>query len=271
MRISTQNLTDGKRSLFAHGRAWLFRKAPRGHWAHAEWLTFANARDFALTITFGNGDGDGILFHVCIPFLFSIYLGIEGVCRLKKKCHTGIVIHNQGFWFYPLPFTMESNSKDPWWRKSYHWAFPWELNWYSTEVLEHKANLPFLAKTVWGQKQGDRKRSSGEDIFAAMRSRNEAATTVTETYDYTYIRKNGEVQKRKASVHVTRMVWRARWWPLIHIQKVSTSIDVQFNKEVGEGSGTYKGGCVGSGYEMRIGETPLETLRRMERERKFTR
>lgn len=276
MRISTQNLTDGKQSLFAHGRAWIWRKAnSTSYWAHAEWLTFSKARDFALTTNFGSGDGDdGILIHLCIPFLFSLYLGIEGVCRIKKECHTGIAIHNQAFWLYPLPFTMESNSKDPWWRKTYCWNFPWQLDWYSTEVLEHKCNIPGYAKAVWSEKRGDKKISCGglgADSFAAMRSRESAEATVTEDYEYTYIRNNGEVQKRRAFVHVNRMTWRARWWPLFHIQKVSTSIDVRFDAGVGEGAGSWKGGCTGCGYEMKSGEGPLETLRRMESERKFSR
>ena len=102
-------------------------------------------------------------------------------------------------------------------------------------------------------------------------ARKEAERSVSETYDYTYTLKNGTVQKRKADVRVTRMEWRARWWPVIHKRKVSTSINVTFDEEVGEGTGSWKGGCVGCGYEMNEAETPKECLRRMERERKFYR
>lgn len=274
MRLTTQNLTEkptGEKShIFFHGRAWL-RSLGQNYktWAHWEWLMLWKARDFSLTINFGSGDGDdGILFHVCIPFLFSIYFGIDGICRFKKECHTGIAIHNQGVWFYPLPYVMESNSRDPWWRKTYHWPFPWELNWYSTEILEHKANLPSLCRAVYVERGGDRQRL-GIDSFQQMRNRDEMAETVSETYDYTYKLKNGDVQNRKATIHVNRMKWRARWWPLIPIRKESTSIDIKFDKEVGEESGSWKGGCTGCGCEMNIGETPLMTLRRMESERKF--
>ena len=47
------------------------------------------------------------------------------------------------------------------------------------------------------------------------------------------------------------------------------SIGVSFDGEVGEETGSWKGGCVGCGYEMLPGEVPLDTLRRMERDRKF--
>lgn len=46
-------------------------------------------------------------------------------------------------------------------------------------------------------------------------------------------------------------------------------IDVDFDGEVGERTGSWKGGTVGCSYESRPGETPVQTLRRMERERRF--
>lgn len=90
------------------------------------------------------------------------------------------------------------------------------------------------------------------------------------TAPYTYTLKNGEKQHRMATYHVTRMEWRRRWlmWlPLFNRKK--TYLDVSFSEEVGEESGTWKGGVLGCSYEMIPGELPLQTLRRMERERKF--
>jgi hypothetical protein len=51
--------------------------------------------------------------------------------------------------------------------------------------------------------------------------------------------------------------------------KISTDIDVNFDKEVGKKKGSWKGGVTGCGYKMRKSESPLECLRRMEKERKF--
>jgi len=47
------------------------------------------------------------------------------------------------------------------------------------------------------------------------------------------------------------------------------TIAVEFNEEVGERTGSWKGGVLGCGYDMKPGETRLECLRRMERERRF--
>jgi hypothetical protein len=91
-----------------------------------------------------------------------------------------------------------------------------------------------------------------------------------ETHDYTYHLRNGEVQNRKATIGVEEREWRQKWlkwcpW----FAKVSRTIDVRFDQEVGERTGSWKGGCTGCGYDLRKGESPLACLRRMEAERKF--
>lgn len=263
MKMFTQNLREcscGKTigSMFWHGRASAGRK-----W-RAEWCFGKFARAFHLRLDFGEGDGDdGVMLIAGIPFLFDLYLSLDGVWR-TKPFQTGIAIHNNSFWIYPASWTNESNSSDPWYRRTKSWEFPWAYNWYSTEILEHKAHLPGLAKTVWSESRGNRRKWDEEGDERTNREE-----IASETYDYTYHLKSGKVQKLKASVHVTRMIWRMRWWPLLPFKKISTSIGVKFDGEVGERTGSYKGGCIGCGYEMREGETPRETLRRMEIERKF--
>lgn len=89
-------------------------------------------------------------------------------------------------------------------------------------------------------------------------------------FDYTYWLDNGTKQNRKAIVYVERREWRWKWltflpWPRI----VRTSINVTFDGEVGERAGSWKGGCIGCGYEMLLGESAEDTLRRMEQHREF--
>lgn len=90
------------------------------------------------------------------------------------------------------------------------------------------------------------------------------------TLPYRYRLRSGEVQTVDATIIQERFI-RGRnilskfGWP----RRVEYSIDVEFSDEVGERAGSWKGGCIGCGYTMLPGETPPQTLRRMERERKF--
>lgn len=92
----------------------------------------------------------------------------------------------------------------------------------------------------------------------------------SETHPYTYVLKSGEVQDRIATVSKRRHVLARRWLHRIGWPKwIKESIDVEFSDEVGERTGSWKGGTIGCGYDLRPGETMLDSLRRMERERKL--
>lgn len=92
----------------------------------------------------------------------------------------------------------------------------------------------------------------------------------TEKHPYTYTLRSGDVQSRTATVTKRRHIitWRAFkafGWP----RWIKESISIEFDGEVGERSGSWKGGCIGCDYDLRPGETMEQALRRMESERKF--
>ncbi|MDQ8050690.1 hypothetical protein [Luteibacter sp.] len=87
-----------------------------------------------------------------------------------------------------------------------------------------------------------------------------------ETHPYTYTLRSGDVQHRTATIQAETRTWLRPWLPYKLVRK---AIDIEFDAEVGERTGSWKGGCVGCSYEMSPGEAPVDTLRRMERERKF--
>jgi len=88
-----------------------------------------------------------------------------------------------------------------------------------------------------------------------------------ETYKYTYILNSGEVQSRQATVYRQRMTWSRKWFPWIKL--VHNRINVNFDKEVGERTGSWKGGTMGCDYDINEGECVLSALRRMEETRRF--
>lgn len=120
----------------------------------------------------------------------------------------------------------------------------------------------------WGKSTGRFKTDPSKAIYMpwAWKHRKQEVLTAEEVHPYTYTLRSGEVQQRTATIKHDRRVW-TRWW--LPFRRVSNAIEVTFSGEVGERSGSWKGGCIGCGYEMQPGETPLQTLRRMELERKF--
>lgn len=89
----------------------------------------------------------------------------------------------------------------------------------------------------------------------------------TETHPYIDSYDNTEVN---ATISISEMEWRPlgfKWTSMF--AKVRRSIDISFDKEVGKGKRSWKGGTVGCSYELLPNETPYECLKRMERERKF--
>jgi hypothetical protein len=131
------------------------------------------------------------------------------------------------------------------WSKHWDWAF-------------RKQRL------TWEYEHAD---GSWRDMRASWRSER---TPKTERHSYTYKLKSGQSQIVTASISRERTMMSRRYlhrigWPKEQIE----SIDVSFSGEVGERAGSWKGGCIGCGYTAQPGETPLQTLRRMERDRKF--
>ena len=87
-----------------------------------------------------------------------------------------------------------------------------------------------------------------------------------ETHPYQYQLNSGVMQLRSATIFPEEREWFRYWLPSKLIRK---TISIDFDDEIGEETGSWKGGCTGCGYELRHGESPLESLRRMEKERKF--
>lgn len=267
MRMSHQNLNE-KGSAIWHGRSWFRSRKTYEECARLEWMFGRKSGLPAAYVTFGADDDErGIMFHLAVPFLFSVFLTLHISWIRAKERRLGVCVHNTALWIYIFDqcWGDGSNSKQKWYQRYYTINFPWQYDWFSTEVLEHKANLPGLQKTLFIERQGEKR----SNAFEAMRESEPIKKSATEIYDYVYALKGGKIQIRKASVYVSRMTWIMRGYPVLPFKKIRTSINISFDGEVGERSGSWKGGCVGCGYEMKVGETPLETLRRMERERKF--
>jgi hypothetical protein len=139
-------------------------------------------------------------------------------------------------------------------RKTKAIYMPWAWRWERTSIM--------LKDGSWEHefRKGVKKAFWNEDFWNGL--------IWKESYQYMYVLKSGKIQQVTAKVHVEEREWRWRFglpWP----RMVERSISVGFDKEVGERTGSWKGGVTGCSYEMKEGESPIDTLRRMEKERKF--
>jgi hypothetical protein len=159
----------------------------------------------------------------------------------SREVHTDEIMESWGFSVSFADRCIHFN----WAHHTRIWEFPWAFKHYSTHVRD--------AAGSWNHKRCD----AVEDL------------RYEQTFPYVYVLESGERQERTATVYVERMEWRWRWFPHPITAKVSVTIDVTFNEEIGERVGTYKGGTVGCDWEMLPGESMGEAVARMEAERKF--
>jgi hypothetical protein len=165
-----------------------------------------------------------------------------------------------GFYFYSHESWWPNTFVWCWRRKTHHFEMPWALNWYRTSILRKDGKWENeFQPTRLGQKNKEFwNAQKWEGIFWQ------------ETYPYTYVLKNGEVQEVLATVKVEEREWRRKWLmriPLFNL--VRRSIDIDFSEELGERRGSWKGGTLGCGWDLKKGEDPLIALRKMEAKRKF--
>lgn len=225
------------------------------HYLRLTWLEISWSLGFALTLCNFRDDDDLGHFSLHIHLLWpNIFLKLP---FLPRRAPRDQMMDKWGF----------SVDSDSWAAIHFDWGsdgrivgMPWELRHYRTSHL--------MADGSWLHEMS-RRGPSGRDNWKAVQERKKT-DGFREDHPYFYTLRSGEVQHRTATITVDEREWRRRWlmWcPLF--RKVRKSIEVDFSDEVGERSGSWKGGTVGCGYEMKRGETPEQTLRRMERDRTF--
>lgn len=178
-----------------------------------------------------------------------------GPCYLPEHKHCGISVHDWTLRISPWTDRDSWMAKDPWWKRGVHLELnPFRAEHVTTEVVTEDGEF-VLKKETW------------ERSYDGVPDNRHI-----QSFHYRYALKNGSVQERTAKVYIERMTWRPRLFKRLGwniLNKSRTSIDVEFSDEVGEESGSWKGGCMGCGYTMLPGESAEQCLRRMERERKF--
>lgn len=152
--------------------------------------------------------------------------------------------------------------------KIFYW--PWAWDWFRTSyLLDDGTLLHELRRDRPAINPKGSPYATNFDHWQSIREIRERRAW-RETHPYRYVLRSGDVQERTATIEIHEAERRRRWlmwcpW----FARVSRSIDIKFSDEVGERAGSWKGGCIGCGWDLLPGETPEQSLRRMERERKF--
>lgn len=193
------------------------------------------------------------VINLC-PGFFTLKIHLPFRNKWTDECDPpkwGVAIHNNTFWIYKGgKGNMHGGNK--WWTA----YMPWSLQWVRTSVLL-KDQEHWIIETAKARK------SFYKDEYKKLFWR--------ESYPYTYTLKSGKIQNRNASIELWEREWRWHWFRWLKwTRQIQRTIEVEFDAEVGEGTGSWKGGVLGCNYSILENETPLECLRRMERDRKFT-
>lgn len=164
-----------------------------------------------------------------------------------------------GFYFYGEGKKIPDNFVICQGKKSKHIDLPWSYDWFRTSRL--------LKDGAWiHERKGDIRKGIYIDVW----QQEIQSKLFQEMHPYVYKLKNREQQIRTATIKVEEREWRPKWFMWTNLfSHIRRSLDVEFSEEVGERSGSWKGGTIGCSYDMKSGESPYECLMRMEQERVF--
>ena len=142
-----------------------------------------------------------------------------------------------------------------WGKKGYVIYMPWFLDWVRTSALRKNGTWEHETKgnkkEFWNKKWND-------------------VLWEESGIHYRYTMKSGKVQNISTSIQIQEREWRWKWFKWLRWPNLTRRcIEVAFASEIGEKTGSWKGGCIACSYEMKKDETAIQCLRRMEKERIF--
>ena len=186
---------------------------------------------------------------------FQVYLPFK--TRLNESCDMpryGFGIHSDTFWVY---YGSDNEIFSPGQNQWLAWDLPFVTYQFEGHWIKDKnLNWVKMGEYKLGKKDG------GPDSWEFRKD-----GAYSEVHPYTYKLKSGEVQERTAVCTIEKRKWHRKWFPFLTV--TSEVIDIEFSEEVGERTGSWKGGTIACSYDMLPGESIEACLRRMESVRKF--
>ena len=201
---------------------------------------------------------------VLFPFLFFgwgklyVHLPIKTGIQDCQSAAWGVNIHDNTLWIY-----IGGGGNFEGGKKWITWDFPFlTKEWVRTSILLKDGY-------DWFHETKDNRRTCEEDVEGKIigsygwinKNKWKETHPYIDSYDNTVV---------NATISVDEREWRPKWLMWTKLFAITNkTIDIEFDKEVGKRKGSWKGGTVGCSYTLLPNETPLECLKRMEKERKF--
>lgn len=185
-----------------------------------------------------------LFFLTLIPFIFIGYgklyisLPIRTGIEDSDSAAWGFNYHDDTIWIY-----IGGGGNFEGGKKWQTFEMPWALNWYRTSIL--------LNDEVWEHEFKGKKR---KDFYKRYWDNKKW-----------FIRSNymDDGVLVGAKITMSEREWRRKGLMFTTLfNKVRRTIDVSFDKEVGPGKGSWKGGTIGTSYEIKAGEYLGDCLKR---------
>ncbi len=232
-----------------HGNCYSIATINKNNFEYDDWIVFYWGRVFDISFEICGYFDNRPRINIDLIF-FSLTIILPFRNKWTDECDSpkwGVAIHNNTLWIYKGgKGNMGGGTK--WWT----WNIPFiTKDWVRTSIL--------LKGDTWEHEY----RGSKKDFYDAHWKEKQAVWT----YDYTDSY-DGEIIP--TTIYVEEREWRPKWlkWTKI-FATTRRSIDIHFSKECGKKKGSWKGGTLGCSYTLLPNESPLDCLKRMEKERKF--
>lgn len=199
-------------------------------------------KGWGLTLELWQGQYYTPSLHI-MPFYGNVFISLPWLLRFLGAFDNGGMGRSWGFsWRWNNWQDMDLHLN--WGTKYKILGMPWAWTHIKREVFDQSGNwVPYIPEYFPEKGNDNRQKWS---------------------LPWQYTTKYGRYQEGMAECYIYRQEWRMwflKWLPIF--RKVDTTLNVDFDKEVGSEAGSWKGGVVGTGVSMLPHEEPWEALQRL--------
>lgn len=202
-----------------------------------KWGYFSPKFGFSLLFNRGGYFDSRTSFDICLGWgHFNIKFPYK--TKLEKGCDLpryGVTIHNDTFWIY------RGGKFDSYIGQTDSKCTTFYLPWFN---LEHDNEFHCVQTP-----DGTWEKETDYDAPNAQKLQ----------IPFVYTLRNGDEQFRIATCYKERRRWHRKWFRFLPAAITEYKVNISFSDEVGERSGSWKGGVTGTSASLEYPEEPMET------------